>query len=223
MVQTILAVMIALGFGAAGDPGPTSQPSAAQTAHDRDDAAKKKLNLPLAAINFENTPFGDAINELRDKSSLPIRVDWKALQEIGVDRKTAITLHIPELRASTVLDLLLMVAGADHGKLAYAVESGFITISTAQNLTDEIAEQSYDIRRSLEGLDVAARQKKVGALTQLLTDHIEPSSWKSHGGSIGTIREEKGRLIITQTAENQRLIESILKNLGVISEPGPGR
>jgi hypothetical protein len=50
-------------------------------------------------------------------------------------------------------------------------------------------------------------------LEKILTDTIDASSWKANGGTFGSISSLNGQLLITQTAENQSAITSLLAEL----------
>lgn len=57
------------------------------------------------------------------------------------------------------------------------------------------------------------RQDLVDAITKLITDTVAPDSWRDVGGSVGSMRELSGQLIVTQTPENQRLLANLLEQL----------
>jgi hypothetical protein len=50
-------------------------------------------------------------------------------------------------------------------------------------------------------------------LMKLIVETVDPTSWREAGGSIGSIRMISGHVVITQTAENQRGIASVLSQL----------
>ncbi|MCC6424751.1 MAG: hypothetical protein IT447_14850 [Phycisphaerales bacterium] len=57
------------------------------------------------------------------------------------------------------------------------------------------------------------RQDLVDAITKLITDTVAPDSWRDVGGSVGSMRELSGQLIVTQTPENQRLLSNLVEQL----------
>jgi len=57
------------------------------------------------------------------------------------------------------------------------------------------------------------RQDPNDQLIRLFMDAIDTDSWRDNGGSKGTIRIMSGRLIVTQTEENQKGVASILGQL----------
>jgi hypothetical protein len=57
------------------------------------------------------------------------------------------------------------------------------------------------------------RQDREDQLTRIITDSVDPESWRDAGGTVGSIQSWAGRLIIHQTPDNHQKIESLLNNL----------
>jgi len=57
-----------------------------------------------------------------------------------------------------------------------------------------------------------SRQQVVQDIITLIQDTIEPDSWRP-AGTIGSVREIHGHLVVTQTAENHRKIMSLIQQL----------
>jgi hypothetical protein len=55
-------------------------------------------------------------------------------------------------------------------------------------------------------------------LVKLIEEVIDPNSWRDNGGQIGALKVLGGELIVSQTADNQAAVASLLKQ---ISEQGP--
>ncbi len=88
--------------------------------------------------------FSDAIDFLRDVTGANILVNWKALEADSIDKTTTtVTVALHDVKFSKVLDIILQEAGG--GKLAYTIDEGVITISTADELNKAVKTQVYDI------------------------------------------------------------------------------
>jgi type II secretory pathway component GspD/PulD (secretin) len=59
----------------------------------------------------------------------------------------------------------------------------------------------------------------VDELVKLITDTVDPGTWRDAGGGLGTIRGLNGMLVVSQTHDAQKRIEDLLKTLR--SEQGP--
>src|SRR5688500_17934445 len=61
-------------------------------------------------------------------------MNWRALEVVGVDQRTPVTLHLRDAKLSTVLRLLLHDAAAGRAPLGFGLEDGVVTISTGEDL-----------------------------------------------------------------------------------------
>src|SRR4051812_7480041 len=52
-----------------------------------------------------------------------------------------------------------------------------------------------------------------GDIIHLITDTIAPDTWKDNGGTIGSMREFSGQLVVSQTAENHKLLADLFQQL----------
>ncbi len=59
----------------------------------------------------------------------------------------------------------------------------------------------------------ATRKELVDALIKLIQDTVAADTWRDAGGTVGSIRELGGQLIVTQTPENQQLLQNLLEKL----------
>ncbi len=109
-----------------------------------DQAVQALLDHRLPQVELPNIPFSDAIDYLRDVTGANILVNWKALEADSIDKTTTtVTVALHDVKFSKVLDIILQEAGA--GKLAYTIDEGVITVSTADELNKAVKTQVYDI------------------------------------------------------------------------------
>jgi general secretion pathway protein D len=57
------------------------------------------------------------------------------------------------------------------------------------------------------------RQDLVDSIVKLIEDTVSTETWKDNGGTVGSLRELSGQLIVTQTPENQRNLVKLLEQL----------
>jgi Flp pilus assembly secretin CpaC len=109
-----------------------------------DQAVQALLDHRLPTVQLPQVPLADAIDFLRDITSANILVNWKALEADGIDKQsTQVTVTLHDVKFSKVLDIILQEAGG--GKLAYTIDEGVITISTADELNKAVVTRVYDI------------------------------------------------------------------------------
>ena len=113
------------------------------SASKEDQAVQALLDHRLPTVQLPQVPLADAIDFLRDITSANILVNWKALEADGIDKQTQVTATLHDVKFSKVLDIILQQAGG--GKLAYTIDEGVITISTADELNKAVLTRVYDI------------------------------------------------------------------------------
>jgi hypothetical protein len=180
------------------------------------------LNVPLSAIQRCGPTLHDAIDQLRKSSGRDIFVNWRALEEAGFTRKTAVDRDVNGKRLGQAIEQLLIAIDPSQSKLGYTLDEGIITISTVKNLAQNVVTRVYDVRdlvtdrpqlpaRNISGFGNLPWFRSIGResttnLTSGVMDHVDPTSWKDRSGTVGSMRELSGQLIVTQTPENQRLL-----------------
>lgn len=195
-----------------------------------DQAVSDKLQENLKELIAEGQPLDKILMFLRDNLGMPILVNWAALHEAGVEKTTLVTLSLKDVPFRKALTTVLSLAGGEKASLTYTISEGSIIISTRADLMSAAyqVDKTYDIRDmigpSAEVRDgvmppvIAAelakqRAEAVANLIDTIRKSVAPDSWKDAGGSVGTMREEKGLLIIHQTVDNQLAVWNLLQQL----------
>jgi hypothetical protein len=175
-----------------------------------------QLDFIIPTAKFDAVGLGDVIDYLRDSTGANIFVNWKALKTAGIDQHTPVTLNLKNAPFSKVLEAMLDSLGG-KAKLDYEIESHVFTISTARDLSGETAGVTiagkYDIRFMVRGVDAVERDKRIAGLKRMVTETVDPSSWGLHDGTLCTLMELNGELIVVQTEENQKLVEKLIRQL----------
>ena len=189
-------------------------------AADQQEEAKAPANDELARtamhqvvdLKLNDTRITDAIERLRDLTATQISVNWRALEAAGIRRDEPVSLRLRNVHASTALDLLLRMASPEGPRLGWTIDNGVVTISTADDLAKNVIIRVYDVRDLLgKNIPGDARADRARAIVKLLTDRVDPASWREHGGMVASPRELQGQLIVTQTPANHRAIVDLLQ------------
>jgi hypothetical protein len=152
--RTILLLSTCIFFIAALPAGanPTTAPSDPRSWPGVDEAMAAQLERVLPPIKFDAVGLGDVIDFLRDVSNANIFVNWKALEAAGIDKQAPVTANLRHISFLKCLRVVLDDVAGTKGKLAIAIDSGVITISTAADLgKDAIPPVRYVRHGRVEG------------------------------------------------------------------------
>jgi general secretion pathway protein D len=235
-----------------------------------DDAeAAALLDRQLPELRFDQIPFADVIEFLRDSTQANIFVNWRALEASAIDRNTPITTRLRNVKFSKVLRTILDDVGGGTVKLGYTIDEGVITISTLEDLAQNVDIRVYDIRDLIINVpdfsnapdfnigdsgggggggggigggggnrgggggggglfgggggggnsgnddedEGPTRTELIEQIVLLIQDTVAPDTWRDNGGTIGSVRDLGGQLIVTQTPENQGAVAALLEKL----------
>ncbi|HZZ43499.1 MAG TPA: hypothetical protein VFE58_11225 [Tepidisphaeraceae bacterium] len=222
---------------------------------EEDAAVQAQLDHRIPEVRFDAIPFSDVVDFLRDITGANIDVHWRTLEAAGVDRNTAVTTRLRDVRFSKALESILRDVGGGTVTLSYTVDNGVITISTAEDLSKNTTTRVYDIRDLIVDVpdffgpqfDIQSasqsgqgggggqspfqqqnqqqtqvdqttgknpvREARITEITSLIEETVAPDSWRDAGGTVGSLRELSGQLIVNQTPENQRVLQGLLEQL----------
>jgi hypothetical protein len=205
------------------------------------EANRPAMERKIAKINLQRMPLDAAVDQIQNQAHANIAVDWLTLEAAGVDRNSPVTVKANDLPLRRVLDLLCREAGNGTVKLMARADQGVVIISTAEELSHDTIVRLYDVRdlvisdhdlrlrlhRLLDrvGLNsdapsttpslrtIESRADSIDSLVRVIVQMVEPDSWRDAGGTIGSIREFAGQLVIVQTPEAHDQIAELLGQL----------
>ena len=181
----------------------TTQPEAQP---DIDPVLRNQLDRQLPEVNFDGVGFSDVTDFLRDVTGANIVVNWKSLEAAGVDRNTPVTVRLRQIKFAKALSVILDSALLSNGKSGSLVwrADGNVLIIAAASEGGKVVQRTYDVH------DLLANAGKADSLFRMITGSIDADSWKDNGGKTGAIKLEAGKLVITQTEDNQKAIANLL-------------
>jgi hypothetical protein len=154
---------------------------------------------------------------------VPIHVNWNALAAAGVDPNTRVTFSLQNAAGSRLL-LRFLTECIPNGNIGYTIDDHGVIVSTRDDLnsTRYQVTRVYDVRDLLMpgGMNYLSaellwqmRNIQVTNLSDTLKAVVAPDSWRDNGGTVGSIREFNGLLIINQTKDNHLEIEELLSQI----------
>jgi hypothetical protein len=207
---TIAAVLVALAaawllWGGLLDPGlfgprrPKPPPRAVLPEGSR----------PLPPAKFQNKPLGELVDFLRNSGRVNIFVNWRALDQAGLDKSTPVTVDLSNHTLDQGLARVLDAAGRPDARLDWSFDDDVITISLEDDLASDVIIRVYDVRDLITARFSSSEADKTWALIADLERAVAPESWRGASGgknAYGSMRGLAGHLIVTQTKHHQDLI-----------------
>jgi hypothetical protein len=191
----------------------------------------REVNLAMSGQHH----LDDDLRILEEQVGVKIVVDWQALEHAGVRRDAAATVNLRRVPAEKALKELLAEAGGAQVALRYVVEDGVVKVSTVEALDNRGPQfvRVFDVRDMIEPLQtrvefpargerVTKLGKKEGAeqraevvkeILGTIEEIVAPDTWVDNGGTVGTIREERGQLVVRQTGQNMKAVGLLLEQL----------
>jgi hypothetical protein len=95
-----------------------------------------QLDRTVPDADFADILFEDALHLLRDAGTLNLVVDWRALESVGVDRKTEIPFRAKGMKVGAALKAVTKAAGDAKDPVAYGAIGPVVFVSTAKGVAD---------------------------------------------------------------------------------------
>lgn len=102
----------------------------------------------LRSVDFQQIPFEDVVQFLREVTGANIHVNWRALKAVGVKREAPVTLRMSRISAAQVLDYVVdqLTEPVDKYRRVYwIVDEGIVRISTGSALNTRLTTRVYPL------------------------------------------------------------------------------
>ena len=174
--------------------------------------SEKKISAELekhAQFDFVETPLHDVVVFLKDKHSLEIQLDDKALEEAGVGSDTPVSCKVKGISLRSALRLLLRPLD-----LAFVIDDEVLLITTTEVADMRLFTRTYPIGDLIGDNDY-------DSLIEVITTTVRPQTWDEVGGP-GAISEMSaaGSLVISQTQDVHAEVLQLLQSLRAAREAG---
>jgi hypothetical protein len=182
-------------------------PEAQTAAHARIEQALDQL----AELHFSETPLEDVVRQLADTFAIPIVIDRRSLDDVGLGTDTPVTISLKGITLRQALRHML-----SELDLTYIVRNEVLKITTPEESERETPTLIYPVRDFIAaspqaGAAISGRSGLVD-VTTLIQAAVWPDSW-DHVGGAGVIEsvEPWGVLVISQIEEAHEEITALLQ------------
>ena len=108
-------------------------------------SALELLDKRVPEVSFEETPFEQVVEWLREHTGVNVTVHWQVMQDAGLERDTPISLKARNIRLSQVLWMIVNQAAGSELEMAYRVSDDLITLSLREDFEREMIAKVYDV------------------------------------------------------------------------------
>lgn len=194
---------------------------------DEDSAAVEKIKLALhgylagAGLSYTDTPLDEVITDLQQRFAIPMRIDRAALEEVGVNAESPVTVELRDVSRQSALRLILKPLD-----LTYIIENEVLLITTPDKADKELLTCVYDVRDF--GFSAAPAIPKGSSppadnnqLVAVIVACIAKDTWAEHGGGNAEIQSlGSDLLVISQTRTVHEKIQNLLNTIRKMKSSG---
>jgi hypothetical protein len=178
-----------------------------------DPAVTALLDKKLPEVSFDGVGLSDVVDFLRDVTAANIFVDWRNLEEAGIDRNAPVVARLRDVAFRDALTLVLR--GVDRN-LVWTVENNVIQIAAGeQKRTEKSVLRAYDARETLgSAVEGGQGEKRMSELMTIVSETLKldmPSY--GYADSTGRINVLDTKLVVNAPEPVQKQVTELLKAL----------
>ena len=217
MHEEVASLLAALEAGiAAAEKSPADPPPASYYPQPDPKGDEGKIFAALEkpiTIDVIETPLDDVMQDIGKRAGIPIQLDYRAMEEVGIGGDTPVTRLLRGIRLQSAMRLMLR-----EMDLTYEVRDGVLLVTTPEEAEDDLAIRVIpviDLVQLASDAEELPQGSMVGdydSLIELITATIRPTAWEEVGGP-GAIEAYRGCLVLAQTDEVFDDIDALLAGL----------
>lgn len=177
---------------------------------EENEAVEKALEQPVD-IHCVDTPLEDLLDALEKERHIPIWLDRKRLEEVGVGGDTPVSADFKGVSLDTALRHILQ----SHAMCHEAVD-GVLLVSPEKEARQQLITAVYPVADLVlpPGVSPDVFQPDFAPLIEALQSSVDPTSWSSLGGP-GQLMPfpHAAALVVLQTSSNHRKVLQLLADL----------
>lgn len=148
---------------------------------------------------FVETPLEEAVQQISQTHNIPMLVDARALEEIGLTPDTPVNLALKHVSLRSFLRLMLR-----NLELTYMVKDEVLQITTLESAEQNLETRMYHLPELLSS--------KTDKVIESLQSAVEPDTWEALGGP-STTSSINNVLIVSTTSDVHQQVYDFLDTL----------
>lgn len=143
----------------------------------------ERLDRALAepvTFDFDNTPLAEVAEQIRQRYRIPVHLDRKAIQAIGVSVDAPVTLKVRGISLRSGLNHLLRSLD-----LTWLADDGVLTITTVDEAEQQVVARCYPLADLVVAPELDTYRSELAdfdSIIDLMTSVIAPTSWGDYTG-----------------------------------------
>lgn len=205
----IFATFLFAAFARADDP--------AAPAPDKDAGRQAIQNALTKKIdwNFNETPLAEVAEKLHEELKIPVLLDRRALNDLGVTPETAVSFKISGILAKSALRLLLSELG-----LTTMIRNEVLLITSPDIADNHLLTITYDVTDLV--VVAEGEEPDFDSLIDMITKTIKPTTWDGVGGT-GSVQPYQSvgitAIVVSQTEDVHEQLAQVLADLRALRRP----
>ncbi|MHC4066367.1 MAG: HAAS signaling domain-containing protein [Planctomycetota bacterium] len=213
------------------------------------DDALRAFSTRIPVVSFDDEPLESVFDTLGELTDANIWINWGALESVGVDKDTLVSIRLRDITLGRLLDLLCAQVGGLDDDVRFGQSDNVIEISTRDALRSptpdiDTVQVVYDVRGILDAAETRwrkdvqeqARRDQEDPpcfpvsetsiqddLRDIITTSIAADMWLVNGGTQGSIEHFAGLLVIRAPSVVHGEIADLLQQLDRHLAPGSVR
>ncbi len=179
-----------------------------------------RLDRPTT-VEFQDTPLSEAILAIGQQHGIPVRIDRRSLEDVGMGTDTPVTFSAQGTPLHSLLDGML-----DQMDLVWLVDDGCLLITTPETSEDpnRLRTVVYPVTDLVRVRDSEGKEwTDFDTLIETILSNVRPTTWDEVGGPGSVSPMQSGGtdvLVVTQSQATQRELGSLLARLRAVRGPG---
>ncbi|MFN3151053.1 hypothetical protein [Bremerella sp.] len=181
---------------------PLAPPKTSSPEYQQIDAIEKRVQGARLSLQVVDMPLDQVVRIVTQRTGIPMRIDERALEDVGLSADVPITFKLPEVAAETLLYLMLKQLD-----LVYTMDTGSVVITTPEVEESNLRTEFYPVEDIFNDPN-----PNYDILLDMITTCIEPESWEELGGPASIVAFRNG-VIVAQTYQNHRRLQGLFEAL----------
>ncbi len=172
-------------------------------------AIRQALSKPVE-LKFVETPLADVMKHLEKTLGVRVRLDRRALDDVGIEGDAPVTFQVSGISARSALELILRQLD-----LTWIIAHEMLLITTPEEAETKLTTKVYDVADLVAHGD-EFEQPDFDSLIDLITSCIQATTWDCVGGpgSIAPLEAAGIKAIVSsQTQHVHEEVETLLADL----------